>query len=438
MDEEGTKKIDTRRLALSTVVMFPLLLSAALMPCATAHASTISEMYRTRAVIPLSERDYPQAMELLDLAVAADAEDAQAWYYRGLVNSRRGHYSDAARDLEAASALGFAYPELFFELGYVYFRLQRYPEARKSLRRALAAKPAAESVANVRALLARVEQQARRERAFQLELSAGIMRDSNVGLHPDDTFLPGGLEQRGDNRWQVALDGKWKPEVFEGAPLTLGYRFFQSLHQQLDQFDLRHHALIADWRQKRDAYIWGVNYQYSQASLDNDDYVKSHRLLPSLMLYHGRERASLLKFTWRHDRYEAPRLDAFDGNRYQADYRHYWVPTDNRYHYLGALLNRKDADDASLAFSASGVTAGLLSHWQNIRVTADLQYQRKHYPDSPLDRDDDYYKADLIMRYPLTPHLLMDVSANRIRNRSDAALFDYSRTLYGVTLRWQL
>jgi tetratricopeptide (TPR) repeat protein len=437
MEEEGTREADTRRLATGIAVVFPLLM-ATLLAATSAHASTTSEMYRTRAVFPLAERDYPQALELLDQAVAADAQDAQARYYRGVVHSRLGAYAEAAADLEAAAGLGFAHPDLSYELGYVYFRLQRFAEARKFLRQVLAAAPGTEHADRASALLARIASQARREREFSLELGAGFTHDSNVGLYADDIPLPFGVDQRGDNRWQLSLDGRWKPSSIEGAPLTLGYRFFQSLHQELDQFNLRHHALSADWRQQREALRWGVNYQYSQASLDGDAYVKTHQLLPSLMLDHGEKRASLIKFTWRRDSYEPFGLDAYDGNRYQADYRHYWLMSGNRYAYLGALLRREVTDEASLTFNARGLTAGMLTHWQKIRFAADLQYQRKAYPDALLSRDDDYYKADLSMSYPLAPDLQLDVSASRIRNRTDAVLFDYSRTLYGMNLRWQL
>lgn len=695
-EEDGVTRVGASRFVGFSAALLPLLLTASLLPASPVRASTTSEMYRTKAVFPIAERDYPQAMTLLNKAVSADSEDAQAWYYRGLVNSRMGEYDTAVRDLEAATALGFHHPDLFFEQGYAYFHLQQYveaatafeqsqtvrpahqrssyylglsrfrlkayeqavpplqrvageqgdigmaaqyllaesyyhlgrkveareqlqkllaregssrffsyalfpfsslwsgteselarsrasfdlavkdftpalsllqqsveldpqdnhsryyrgvllarsgdygaaigdleqaaqaafphpelhqelgmayyghgdyakavpaleqameagtnraasgyylaashyqlkqypqalevlektpredaalaaasdylqaetlyrmkrsDEARKLLKRMLAGQPGPEYSAKANALLRKVEQQARREKTFQLELSAGFLRDSNVGLYADDIALPIGLDDRADNRWQLTLDGKWKPDFVEGAPLTLGYRFFQSLHQQLEQYDLRHHALSADWRQERETFAWGVNYQYIRASLDNVDYVVTHQLMPNAIIYHGQKRASVIKFAWRYDAYDYPGLGGYDGNRYQADYRHYWAPTDSRYHYVGALLRREDADDASLAFNAAGFEAGLLTSWQRIRLSADLQYQRKRYPDAPQSRDDDYYKVDLTMTYPLTSQILMDVNASRIENRTDATVFDYSRTLYGMTLRWQL
>jgi predicted Zn-dependent protease len=695
-ENAGLTKVGTSRYTTFSAVLLPFVFSASLLSMPQARASSTSEMYRTKAVFPIAEQDYAQAMALLDKAVAADDQDAQAWYYRGLVNSRTGEYDTAVRDMEAASALGFRHPDLFYELGYAYFHLQQYreasgafeqslvarpahqrssyylglsrfrlglyeqalpqlqqvaetegdismaaqylqaeanyhlgrkteareqlqqlltregssrffsyqlfpfsslwsgteaelvrsrasfdlavkdftpalsllqrsveldpqdthsryyrgvllartgdygravtdleqaaqadfphpelqqelgmayygkgeydkaiaplqraleagtnpaasgyylaasyyqlkqypealevlektprgdsrldeasdylkaetlyrmkrsEEARRLLKGMLAGQPSPEYKAKASALLTKVEQQARREKAFQLELSAGFLRDSNVGLYADDVALPSTLDDRADNRWQLTLDGKWKPAFIEGTPLTLGYRFFQSLHQQLDQFNLQHHDLSADWRQEQETFAWGINYQYILASLDNTDYVTTHQLMPNVMFYHGQKRVSVIKFAWRNDRYDYPGLAGYDGNRYQVDYRHYWAPASSRYHYLGALFRREDADDASQAFNAAGLEAGLLTSWQRIRLTADLQYQRKHYPDAPQSRDDDYYKVDLTMTYPLTSQINMDVSASRIENRTDATAYDYSRTLYGMTLRWQL
>jgi tetratricopeptide (TPR) repeat protein len=449
--------------------------------------------------------DFIPALAMLEEALALDARDNRSRYHRGVLLSRSGDYRGAVAELEQAVQADYSHPDLLLELGIAYYRqgedgkaiarltraeseasrtaasgyylaaahyrleqyaqalsvleatptetplsaqandylraetlhrMQRNDEAGRVLQQMLAAQPGAAYSEKATVLLDKVK--GRRDKTYQLEVSAGFLRDTNVGLYADDVVLPAGLEERADNRWQLALDGKWQPVIANETPLTFGYRFFQSLHQQLDRYDLRHHALSADWRRQYERLAWGVNFQYSVASLDDEDYVTSYQLLPNLLLQHGRKRASVMTFTWHNDTYDYPELSGYDGSRYQADYRHYWVPADSRYHYLGALLRKEDTDDVTNAYRAAGVQAGLMTHWQRIRIAADLQYQRKQYHDAVVSRDADYYKIDLNLSYPISSRISMDVSAGRIENRSDAVAFDYSRTLYGLTMRWQL
>lgn len=478
-----------------------------LFPYSSIWSGTDAELARSRANFDVAAKDFSPALALLQQSLDSDPQDAHSRYYHGLLLSRSGKYREAIADFKQAEQTGFPHPELQQELGVAYYgkgdyskaikplkqarnsgrnpaasgyylaasyyQLKQYPdalrvlentprtdaslneatdylqaetlyrmkrsdEARRMLQRLLAGNPGPEYAEKAQSLLAKVEREPAREGRFQLELSAGFLRDSNVGLYPNDAVLPSTIDDRADNRWQLSVDGKWKPVLAEGTPLTLGYRFFQSLHQRLDQYNLRHHDVSVDWHKELKDFAWGVNYQYILASLDNERYVTTQQVMPNLMLHHGQQRLSLLKFTWRNDQYDYPGLDAYDGNRYEAQYRHYWTPADMRYQYLGALYRRENTEDTSLAFNGMGVEAGMLSSWQDIRFTADLRYLRKQYPDAPSSRDDDYYKLDLTMTYPLTHGIYMDVSASHIENQTDVPVFDYSRTLYGMTLRWKL
>ena len=115
-----------------------LLVAAALLTVALAPAARASERSAalvSRGLVAYHERDYAHALQAFDDAVAADPNDAEATYYRGVTYGRTDRFESAAADLEHALTLRGTPARARLELGYALFRLGRYDEARAQLGR---------------------------------------------------------------------------------------------------------------------------------------------------------------------------------------------------------------------------------------------------------------------------------------------------------------
>src|SRR5262249_44611591 len=77
-----------------------------------------------------------QAHTLFDRAVAADAGDTVALYYRGLTLARMKQYTAAIADIEHALELNPALPHAPLDLGIAYFDAGQYANAKNWLERA--------------------------------------------------------------------------------------------------------------------------------------------------------------------------------------------------------------------------------------------------------------------------------------------------------------
>ncbi|MFN8644080.1 MAG: tetratricopeptide repeat protein, partial [Candidatus Binatia bacterium] len=87
-----------------------------LLPVA-ASANEASQALAARAAIALNAGKNAEAIELLDQAVAADPDDAEARYQRGVLRSRGGDASGAVEDLQHALAVKPYFPAAALELG---------------------------------------------------------------------------------------------------------------------------------------------------------------------------------------------------------------------------------------------------------------------------------------------------------------------------------
>src|SRR5574337_567531 len=96
---------------------------------ATAHASEQSELLYSRGLVEFHAAKYTEALQLFDQAVAADADDPYARYYRGVTQGRLGNFQAAADDLRAVMRAKPDVDQGALELGAALVQIDRAREA---------------------------------------------------------------------------------------------------------------------------------------------------------------------------------------------------------------------------------------------------------------------------------------------------------------------
>ena len=96
-----------------------------------------AEGFLNLGLVHFGAEDFIQAMECFDRCLECDSNFALAHYYCGLCMMRRGNNQPAISRFETAWKLDSRLARIPFHLGVCLHKLQRYPEARSSLERAL-------------------------------------------------------------------------------------------------------------------------------------------------------------------------------------------------------------------------------------------------------------------------------------------------------------
>ncbi len=283
----------------SILALLVLLVSAGAAP-----ASQDSELHKASGLVRFHAGDHAAALTEFDAAVAADATDLDARYYRGVTRGRLRQTTGAIEDLRAVLAAQPTLDRAALELGIALVDGERDAEAiapleqakrapelasqaayflgiaelRLGQNRAAAAELRRAGESDTLRLSARYYEGVARARlqhwvtardrfeyvvatdgtsklgqeatAFLDELrpwhlygSIGFDYDSNVQLAPSDESLKTavGISDQGDGALELGFGAAYMPWLTDEAQLWVGYEFFQSLYFDLSEYDLQDH-----------------------------------------------------------------------------------------------------------------------------------------------------------------------------------------------------
>ena len=383
-------------------------------------------------------KQLPEAEAALTRAWRKDPAHAPTNYYLGMVHYQQQHYEACLEPLDTAAINDkkFAASAAYMR-GEALHQLKRDDEAVEVLDAAITAYPNSIYTEHSKRLLGQLQRNMAKK-PWSLGITTGLSVDSNVGLIADDRILPPSIPQQSDGRFQVGVDAKYKLVERETGQFAIGYRFFNSFHETLSQYNLRNNSVSADLSGITGTTRYGIGYQYMKSDLDKQDYRVSNMLSPNVMFMHNEHRASLLTLMWRMDDYKQQVDNGRDGNAYEGGYRHYWLKGDKQYTYVGLDLLRTDADDKNYSNNGYGANAGIEFPLDRLSIKLGLQYSKIDYYDSVTDRNDDQWRAGLNLTMPMGRDVALLIGVNATDNRSTDKNYEYTRNVLDMNVRWQL
>ncbi len=127
----------------ATALMFLLVLSTAV-SAETPQAE--ADVLTAQGVLAYDDRQYDQALALLQQALTHDPKHPRALYYAGLTNLALKQPAAAVTALEAARQAQPTDPAISYQLGVAYFTAGRYDDAAPLLEQAFTSDPASENL----------------------------------------------------------------------------------------------------------------------------------------------------------------------------------------------------------------------------------------------------------------------------------------------------
>lgn len=411
-----------------------------------------------------------EALSWLERALARDPSSGPARLYLGLALKRSGRLAEAEAAFERA---GEATPELRDETALLrgLLRLELGDESGGEglLRRAIALDPGGEPARSARLVLG---ERARPGPArLELEAVGGVEYDSNVVLD-SGSDLPGLGGRREDARFSWAAALTTRPVIRERWQLAAGYRYDQSVHLDLHDYDTRAHTgFVSSGLDAGRRLLLQLDGLVGYAELGGDPYLLRGLLRPGLRLAVG-PRAGALRLYAEGEaldyREHAPlpslRRDAWS---YGAGLEHAvalpW--REGAFAALGAGYRRHDAADgtdllgfeeaydhhrvqgtlrlaAPLGFGfASDLWLGLGHERYDHRNVID--YLGGVLGGGSLDPAEARHRRDLVadlwirLTRPLTSFSAAEISWRFSDRDSNVALYAYDRHVVGVALRVQ-
>jgi tetratricopeptide (TPR) repeat protein len=240
------------------------------------------------------ERD-AEAATHLERALRRDPSSGAANLYLGLAYKHLGRFAEAEAALAAAAR---SEPELRDDAALLQalMRLDLGDEAggERLLHRAIALDPEGDPARSARLILG--ERARPRPPRIELEAVAGVEYDSNVVLD-GGTDLPGLTGDREDARFTWGSTLTTRPVISDRWMLTAGYRYDQSAHLDLHDYDTRGHTgFLSAQLGASDRVVLRMDGLIGYAELGRDPYLLSGTLRPNLLLVIGPRAGALRLF----------------------------------------------------------------------------------------------------------------------------------------------
>jgi Tfp pilus assembly protein PilF len=403
---------------------------------------------------------YDEAAVELELATKKGRNPAEAYMMLGIVETRRGNHDAARAALAKVENLDpqKAVPARYYQ-GVAAFRagdndaaVEQFTWVSTNGGDSPYAKEAAE-------FLERIEDGG--TKPYRLYGGLAFEYDSNVALAPGDDLAATaiGVSDEDDGRAVLTAGGQFLAAATANFHLSLGYDFLQTLHFDLEEFNVQTHRIGGQGE-----YFWGpvslgLAAGYEHSFLDDESLLDGGMVLPWIRVDEGALGYSELYYRMRARDYTlfpySPQRDSVNhavgarqffslgsrdrniivGYRYDNDIAmsprvpeglDFNEPLGNQWDYSGHQF------EAGLGWAFD----------EDLRAGLVYAYKLEDYSDASSDdsngRDDDEHQV--ITRVEKRVHEYIWVAASYIfvANESDKTLYDYTRhiTSLGVEARY--
>jgi tetratricopeptide (TPR) repeat protein len=426
--------------------------------------------------------DYAAAVEDLRAALAKKPDLKQAPLELGVALVQTGAYRDAIPWLEQAQQSSDAAAQASLFVGIAHLRLGETAAARAALIRAAATdsslevparyyqgvadyldgqlaaaeghfsyvasiNPSSDMGREAAAFLSQIHAGGPRRR-YYLYGVAGFEYDSNVVLAPSNEAIKSslGISKQADGRAVLEAGGTYAPWRSEHTALTLGYDFYQSLHFELERFNLQDQRPSVQFVVNAGRCQFGILGRYDFYLLRTDSFLQEGTALPWVTISAGSAGRTEIFFRLRRqDFLKAPYSGLLDSFNYSPGVRQYlYLGAPERYLVLGYRFDHEDPINQrgdQFAYNGNEVNGGI--GWSfAARLSAEVEYAYRHesYGEASAQsvggapRRDDDHQVIVALHRDISDQLRVTGAYLATLNSSNQGLFDYNRHVGSVTL----
>lgn len=432
-------------------------------------------------------KGYRKAEEELRKAVEAEPKNASAHYYLGLIFHETEEFTHSPIYFEKARNLN---PDLsltsYYYSGIAYFRRNEFRRAKEEFRQAISLNPESDVAKSSGEFIQTIEEREVVEKKWLINVGLSSQYDDNVVLTPVDPGIVSDIADQSDIRTMMNLQGEYRPILTQKAVLGLRYNLFQSLHDQLDRFDVRSNrgSIYASYQLFPNLRLQ-MDYSYDLIDLDNDRFLQVHSFNPLLSFSEGDFGLSVIQFEHQIKdffsdlrvkfpidlRFTAENIaggnfflnrqdrDAFNDSFTITQYL--FFSKGKRYISLEYRYEDEDTEGADFKYNGSEMSIGVFSPlFFDINLFLKFGYNKRDYDRKAnwgfeevargferaiigansrfvtrtVSRDDDRYHYEMSFSKDLGPHLQLNLRYVGTTNDSNVTIFEYDRNIVSLSL----
>lgn len=216
--------------------------------------------------------------------------------------------------------------------------------------------------------------------------------------------------------------------------LTARYSFFQSLHEDLTDFDLQIHGFSLRGKTKWGKANLGTTYRYDNISLGGSKFQDVHTIRPDIGVLVARRTYLTAFYEYRSQRFNNPLVQERDANRHTLSSRLYYLLGKGRNITAGYAISRHNAENDAFTYWGHTVNATLkypLSDDEFASVfRLRYRYRLKDYkaitPSIGEVREDSRHTVRAILELPFSDNWQAQTEYRFVASNSNLAAVDYT------------
>ncbi len=280
-------------------------------------------------------------------------------------------------------------------------------------------------------------------KSWWLDLEAGVEFDDNVAVEQNDDN-----SESGDVAAILELDGGYKLVDEKDARVEVGYNFYQSLYQDMNEFNYQsHNPSFMAWI-KPGGIKLGFEYSYTHSLLDDSFFLDLHMVSPTISAILSDEFYVTAYYRFYDKNYNSSDDDR-DAQTHQtgADVYYYFDRPNKGYFSFGGGFTSEDTSgpafdyDGFLGRAAVQIPVELFE--KKGRVKLSYAYQKRDYdnvesltPITTETRLDDRHTLRLNTELELTTELKVVAEYRHVSRNSNLATSDYQENIGSVGFRY--
>jgi tetratricopeptide (TPR) repeat protein len=203
--------------------------------------------------------------------------NSTALFYLGLSLIQQKEYAEAIPHFEKAGALDPDFKQLsLFYIGEAQSELGQIQEASDTWKRAVKVNPTTD-IARKTGTLVKKLTQGESKKPWSMSLSAGVEYDDNVTVSLQD--LATGLD---DFAYILEFSGAYKVLEASKFELEAGYDFYQTIYDDLSEFNLQSHIFSLGGGYKFKKFDVDVFTRYNRSTLGGEDFMETYSVAPQI------------------------------------------------------------------------------------------------------------------------------------------------------------
>ncbi len=227
---------------------------------------------------------YDDALTSLGKAESLGANTAFTAYLKGLVYLKKNKHRAAIGELNKVETKSRRLEQQTdYYLGLAYYKKGNRSKAKAAFEKAISINPESSTGIMAKKSLDRMETQ-KSISPYKLSVGYTFQYDDNVLLKPSESIGAVVISEEKDSRSVVTAKGEYAPRQDGKIRYKIGYSFYQSLHQDLDAYDLQGHNLTFTPKFSIGENNLSLPLGYDDFSLDGESYLKMTSFKPSLSI----------------------------------------------------------------------------------------------------------------------------------------------------------